>query len=266
MENVKFAMSFFISNIDSNIKSKKIFILSKFIADYYNLPYTNFSFTVTDNGKSKTKAYKFTEKNLNTLLSIDSKKITAMSFVKHKLEKSYTDTEITFEFLTTTKNDFPSRIEIVIDSSLLNKALYVQDIIKIAQQFELLNLDLIYGVLLHMENKKKPNFFLIGWETTELSEEEKKIADALSLNIRQYKNKIWDIFEHNIIKKQLITSDMLNKIKEVVSEGNIIEIGDKYIISLPVKATEYIENGEKTKAIKSKLRAVFQDKDEIMFK
>ena len=116
-----------------------------------------------------------------------------------------------------------------------------------------------------MEEKKYPTFFLTGLKTPELNQEERDIATSLVLNIRDYKEKIWDIFWVNVIKQEMISEAMRKTITEIVGENNIVELDDKYIITLPVSLEEYMDNKEKTDMYKNKLREIFAKEDRIMY-
>ena len=116
-----------------------------------------------------------------------------------------------------------------------------------------------------MEEKKMPTCFLVGLKTPELNQEEQDIATCLSLRTREYKEKIWDIFWVNVIKQEMISEAMRKTITEIVGENNIVELDDKYIITLPVSLEEYMDNKEKTDMYKNKLREIFAKEDRIMY-
>lgn len=265
MDEIQLVIGFFINKPGCIVSSENILMLSDFVSKFYKMDYTNFSYCETqENGKSKTKSFKYTEKNIDKFASSYSSNITAIGLYKLKNDNSYLNTDLLLEYLLTDKNDIPITIHIILDAQMIDK--FCSDhLISLADQIKKFGLDLQYGIAFLMERKKMPSYFLSGMQTPELREEERKIANALSLNIREYRNKVWDIFWYNIIKKNLINESMLKKIEQIVEKDNIIEFDDKYIIRLPVAEFNYLKDEKQYNTYQSKLRKIFQHNDSIMY-
>ena len=110
-----------------------------------------------------------------------------------------------------------------------------------------------------------PDLFLTGLKTPKLNEEERDIVDALALNIREYKTKIWDVFAYNIIKKDIVSSEMIENINKI-SNNILFEENDFYIISLCNDIHSYISENDKFEKGKQELRKIFSNENRIMYK
>lgn len=265
MPKFKYALGFLHTSNDFLVDVKENVSLATSIANYFSLPLNNFNFAFAE-GQPKAKSYIFNEQNLRKLDSIETDKLRAISFNKLKSNRSHADTELTIAFSTAGYDDFPSKTFVFVDGQQLIKPLSYQCLGQITRQLMQVKQDLDYGFAMCMESDKMPMYYLAGFSTPGVTAEEEESVHAFTRNISQYRTKIWDIFWMNVINKRLITADMLKQITKIVSERNVIETGDKYIISLPVDPYEYMAYSRKTQSLKSKLRKIFREKDLIMYK
>lgn len=265
MEINRCIFKFFINPKDSRLNIKKIIEYSNLISNHFNVEYSELSYCFNENNKNKTKVYKYTTNNLEKLLN-NKGNITAVSFEKLKQAQNYSNTDISINFLLSQKMDYPTTINISIDSQIFMETGGVTKLTELITKTIGFGFKLEYGIVHIMEEEKQPMFFLIGIKSPKLTMEERNIADALCLNIRDYKNKIWDIFWLNIIDKEIIQEDMIEEIKEVVGEEGLIDAGDKYIISLPFDYKQCIEKKDSVMILKNKLRQIFLHNEKIMYK
>ena len=263
-EEIKFAASLFFDNNKDSLDGKNIVNVCNYIGDFYNSIFSEFGFCIEEDGKDKNKSYKFTAKNVEKFFSINLNKLSSIYFEKFKEKRDYQDTELSVRIYIPEDNAYPLKVNITVDPILVKSFNYNELImfIKKIKEFDFL---LEYGVAFVIETRKMPNFFMLGIETPDLSPEEREVANSLALNVREYKNKIWDIFWINIIKKELITQDIYYKIIDIVGNKNVIETDDIYIFFLPLDYSEYLSI-QKLDQYRLKLRNLFEGNNLIMYK
>lgn len=266
LESIKYVIALYMSKNKGQTDINCILKMAENVARIYNVNYDEYGFSVMENGKEKTKILRYTQKNIGKIFMLNPCSITQVYFECYKKEdKDFLDSRFSLGILVSDKEDCPNQITLIIDPMQMSEKFNKDSMINLIRNTDELIFKLEYGVAFVMETNKRPVFFVIGTQTSNLNEEEKKVASSLCLNLRQYQSKIWDIFWFNIIKKDLILEDMLNDIMEILPKESIVDIGDKYIISLPLQYDEYISDKEKLYTYKQKLRQIFKEKDLIMY-
>lgn len=266
MDNKKYVMQFFFNPTykDSTI-IEKIITVSDYISNYLQVLYTNINYSIDEGNKSKTHSCEYSAKTLERIHECKYSDITAISFEKLKKKKCFMDSDITLEFLLSNKDDFPTRMKLLVDPRIQKDFSFskLNDCINFMTS---LGLELEYGMGLVLDQEKMPNLFLTGIKTPNLSNEEKDIVDALALNIREYKTKIWDVFAYNVIKKNIVSSKMIKDINQMISNNILFETNSFYIISLHNDIDSFTSNNDKYGKEKQILRNIFSNENRIMYK
>ena len=263
MDNNKYAIQFFFNPTfhDSTI-IEKIIEVSNFVSNYLQVAYTNTSYCVNEGNKRKTYSYVYSAKTLERMRGYKYSDITAISFEKLKRKNYFLDTDITLEFLLSDKDDFPTLMKLLVDPNF-QKDFSFDKLNDCINFMETLGLELEYGMGMILDEEKMPSIFLTGIKTPNLSKEE-DIVDALALNIREYKTKIWDVFAYNIIKKDIVSSEMIENINKI-SNNILFEENDFYTILLCNDIDSFISENDKFEKDRQELRKIFRNENRIMY-
>ena len=264
MDNNKYAIQLFFNPTfhDSTI-IEKIIKVSNFVSNYLQVAYTNTSYCVNEGNKSKTYSYVHSAKALEKMRKYKYSDITAVSFEKLKRKNYFLDTDITLAILLSDKDDYPTRMILLVDPNFQKDFSFskLRDFINLIKT---LGLELEYGMGMILDEEKMPDLFLTGLKTPNLNEEERNIVDALALNIREYKTKIWDVFAYNIIKKDIVSSEMIENINKI-SNNILFEENGFYIISLCNDIDSFISENDKFEKDRQELRKIFRNENRIMY-
>lgn len=264
MDNSKYAIQFFFNPTfhDSTI-IEKIIEVSNFVSNYLQTVYTNIGYCVNEGNKRKTYSYVYSAKALEKMRKYKYSDITAISFEKLKRKNYFLDTDITLGILLSRKDDFPTRMILLVDPNF-QKDFSFNKLNDCINFMKTLGLELEYGMGMILDEEKMPRLFLTGLKTPNLSNEERDIVDALALNIREYKTKIWDVFAYNIIKKDIVSSEMIENINKI-SNNILFEENDFYIILLCNDIDSFISKNDKFERDRQELRKIFRNENGIMY-
>lgn len=265
MEGYKCVITLYMLKHKGVIDVQKILNFIFQVANSYDVTYDEFGFSYVSEKKEITKTLKYTQKNIEKLNLIEAQDITALSFDQYKEQKHFADPRFRLDFFLPKNDDYPNRFSVIIDSHQMKKSLTSELIKELIYHICSLGFHIEFGAAFLIETKKAPHYFIMGTVSKHLSTEEKDMASALALNIRQYESKIWDIFWFNIIKKTLIPEEVLNDIMKILPSEYILNAGDKYIISLPLTSEEYVSDKVKLDFYREELRLIFRENDLVMY-
>jgi hypothetical protein len=263
--NTKFVIGIFASN-NCGIKTiESIMKPIERIGKLLNLSFNSFSMSYELNKKEQTRSLNFTEKNLEKLYSVDINFISFLSFAVLKSNRDFGDTLLTINLPMNNCETQATIISIIIDEIVLvEKEDAMKTFISLIDVMDLDCFNFQFGIVFPMEYFKLPDFFIMGVGSPNLSLREKRTIDALDKNITQFKNKIWDFFWLNLLKKEFIDYETLTEVIEIVGRENIIEYDNKYLIKIPLSSEEYLTNIDKRYEYIEMLRQVLTRKDKIM--
>lgn len=213
--------------------------------------------------KSKTKFMKYTSKNIEKINNIYNDLI-SIGVKKFKEIKNYQDCQLDITYDIAFSDEVPGRIRIIIDCDLVNnKSIkdYFVEIIIILNEYQI---KLVYGLSFVMKSSSEPLYFSSGIATGSMTPEQKEIAYSYN-SMREYKNKIWDVFWLNIINKRIMDEVGIDKIIEIIGNENITLIKNFYLLALPTDESEYLRNEGYVIETKNKLRKVFNERNRIKY-
>ncbi len=269
MTGNKHVVTLYMSGAERCFNVYDVLKFSKEVSYLFGIVYEEMSFSYMDEKKSIIKTLKYTDKNIQKLFAIEPQNITSIAFSRYKEAKHFADPRLRISLYISIHDihtpAFPHHFKMIVDQPQIVDELPKDIIINVIHCVENLGFHIEYGAAFTIETRKEPNYFTLGGVTPHLTKEERGIARALAANIRQYQTKIWDIFLHNIIKKDLISETMLATIRNMLADENIVDLGDKFIISLPLSSQEYLNDRDKLDTFKEKLRQLFKDNDAIMY-
>jgi len=271
VEGYKYTTYFDLTRTSEYVAKENKIELINSIAEKYQIKFNNVCFSGKRKTKIKLKFLRLTDKNIEKLKAIDSRDIGTLEFAQYtpKIGEYFRDTVGKMFFLTddyyTTEYVPPDTFLVILDSLVIKHSFNINDILPIFKGLKDLEFIIENGISFTKETRSEPEIFCFGTGTKYMSREDRAITSALCMHRTEYQTKIWDVFWFNIIKKELITNDVLNKIKNALSEENVHDIGSHYITSLPVTAEEYVYDHEKTSGYKNKLRQIFLEHDLIMY-
>ena len=266
MDNVKFLLGFLIDSRNINLDAKTIINYSEHFSKYFNTQFTQLTFGVhRDNKPEKYKTYKLKPSNLEKLSN--QKNISGVSFerIERQDEPDFYGPTSSVDFTLSNETNWPTILIASLDSQILSERFSLREITNFLQGTLDYGFEIKSGLIHFMHESKLPLFYLTGTLTSNITKEEELICKALNNRIREYKDKIWDIFWCNVVAKEIISISVLEKIKEVINEDNIIEYRNDYLFFLPIDYQEYIYNKEKADFYKNKLRIIFNEENKIMY-
>lgn len=262
MEN--FSASLFVESV---LAKKDMIHIASFVADLFGTSYKKFYPIGIVDGKKIKASRKYSEDELEKFAEEQDYDIQAVSFQNIKKVDGWPDTTISIDFLNSSIRirGVANQIMLEIDPKVTEENCFIQ-MDKLVTYIHSIGIKIWHGMATMMEERKFPMFFLIGINTPYMTDEERKITHAMSCYQADYQTKIWDIFEYNLVRKEIVSEKMMKSIKQVIGAERIREMDDFYIFALMDDPEQMSLASSKIVAKRNKLRKIFEKEDRIMFR
>lgn len=196
---------------------------------------TNISINIWDKSskywKQKFKSLKYTPKNIEKFQKILAEKHDKMEINfdvykyldNHKVV--FKDFELRLYYYNVSQNIFS--IDLLFSSSIYFSTNWFELANSFIQYLSQEGHQVLNGFVINLDYKKNPHFYLSGLGGGEMAVEEEQKVYKLSSQKRECDTKIWDVLWGNIISKKHIKSpEMINYIKVVVGDSNVIKLSE----------------------------------------
>lgn len=251
--------------LEPTIQTIEMIHIAEYVEEIFGLCYKKVYTTREVDGKKKTTAGKYSQEELQKIVDWGDNNIQTLWFQSMRKIDGWYDTTITTIFSNSTDQNFPAKVQLEIDPQATE-----QDCFRLMNQvvthIQSMGIRILYGMAMMMEERKSPTFFLIGMATSYMTEEEKRIAHAMPRHQADYQTKIWDIFEYNVVRKEIISEKMLKGIKQVIGAERIREMDEFYIFTLMDDPEQMSLASSEIAVKRNKLRKIFEKEDRIMFR
>lgn len=251
--------------VESVLTKKDMIHIASFVADLFGTSYKKFYPIGIVDGKKIKASRKYSEEELEKFAEEKDYDIQAVSFQNIKKVDGWPDTTISIDFLNSSVRGVANKIMLEIDPKVTEENCFAQ-MDKLVTYIHSIGNKIWHGMATMMEERKFPMFFLIGINTPYMTDEERKITYAMSCYQAEYQTKVWDIFEYNVVRKEIISERMLNKIKQILGPERIRKIDEFYIFTLVDDPKQTSMSSSKIVATRNELRKIFEKEDRIMYR
>lgn len=229
----QYALQFFLNltNKDINIVPKMI-EFSEFVANLVGIKYDKMHYHFKDTNKTKSGSRKYSKEAVEAVYAFPSSDLSLLTFESLRKKHPCVQSVVTLNFLLSFREDYPSRIQLVLDPTFLRSNFPIYAFNDCIEHMILLDFKLEYGMGTFIDEDKWPIMYLTGVKTPGMNQQERDLVDALSLNMRDFKNKVWDLFVYNVIKKEILSTDMINEIHSTLSPDQYLEMKGYFIFWL----------------------------------
>lgn len=223
----------FIGEIKDQVKLMNFY--TEVIKNKFNKSVTNLELSTIDktgkNWKFKTKSLKYSPQNIEKFkkILVERHEKIEISFDVHKYlydkKENYKDFELCLNYSNETQNTYG--LDLLFSTGIYFGTNWFELINKFIQFLNTEGNEVVNGFVMNLDYKKNPYFYLGGLGGGIMSKEETKKVYKLSFQKRECDTKIWDVLWGNIISKKHIKSpEMIDYIKEVVGEKNVIKLSE----------------------------------------
>lgn len=233
----------------------------------FNIKYNRFGFSY-ENNETRSKDYLYTQKNIEKYKQQfkNNARIISIDVCALLDKETYrSNPEFYFRLWKNTKIKPYADFYLHIEQDIINihdwKELFLE-IYNLADELG----DIKYGLSHPVESEKMPAFLFLGIPSNLLNEEESNRVRKWIDNQNKYKQLIRDIYYANILSNgHIVNNDkMINEIKNVVGNANVIDKGSKKIIYLPYLLDEYNFKKEVINNTINKIRKIVDDNKKLM--
>ncbi len=249
---------------------EKFFETANKIKNQYGIEFSKFDFSYNEKDP-ETKSFLITQKKLDKYKQIKLTKDIYYIYIYSLLSKDtyHSNAEFCFYIRKNTKRLNPyADIYLHMEESRFNdysfgdwKSKFLE-FYNIAQQFG----NVKYGILHPVEIYKMPALLFMGMPTSKLCEEEGERVRIWFENQDKYGELLRDVYFANFLNKQHFfkKESVLEKIKTIVGQENIIDQDNGKIIFLPFDLFNINEKNKNIQSMIGKIREIFKDNNMIM--
>lgn len=256
--------------LEPTIQKIEMIHIAEYVAELFGVCYKKVYTIGKVEGKEKKTSQKYSQEELRKIIDADDYNIETLSFQNIKKVDGWPDTTISIDFVGLSEVDSPAKKSLAKIIVEIDPKTTEQNLLNLMNQvityIHSIDIRVWYGIATMMEERKFPTFFFIGMATSFMTDEEKRIAHAMSCYRTDYQTKIWDIFEYNLVRKDIVSEKMMKGIKQVIGTERIREMDDFYIFTLMDDPEQMSLASSKIVVKRNKLRKIFEQEDRIMFR